>query len=95
MSRNYIVLDGKTIKRGSEKVRIEIRCFEKVDGDTYELWENYGKEVSMPVGSETYREINKAMDAFERVTGLNTPRHSEHSYHQVLNKTYKPCTYQN
>jgi hypothetical protein len=24
----------------------------------------------MPVGSETYREINKAMDAFERVTGV-------------------------
>ena len=70
MSENYIVLDGKTIKRGSEKVRIEIRCFEKLDGDTYELWENYGKEVSMPVGSETYREINKAMDAFERVTGI-------------------------
>lgn len=70
MSKNYIVLDGKTIKRGSEKVRIEIRCFEKLDGDTYELWENYGKEVSMPVGSETYREINNAMDAFERVTGV-------------------------
>lgn len=70
MSVNYIVLDGKTIKRGSEKVRIEIRCFEKPDGDTYELWENYGKEVSMLVGSEKYKEINKAMDAFERVTGI-------------------------
>lgn len=32
MSENYIVLDGKTIKRSSEKVRIEIRCFEKPDG---------------------------------------------------------------
>lgn len=70
MSENYIVLDGRTIKRNCEKVRIEIRCFEKPDGDTYELWENYGKEVSMPLGCETYREINKVMDAFEKVTGI-------------------------
>lgn len=28
MSEKYIALDGRTIKRGSEKVRIEIRCFE-------------------------------------------------------------------
>lgn len=85
MSENYIVLDGKTIKRSSEKVRIEIRCFEKPDGDTYELWENYGKEVSMPVGSETYREINKAMDAFERVTGVKyTP-----SFRTFLSSSFK------
>ena len=70
MSENYIVLDGKTIKRGSEKVRIEIRCFEKPDGNTYEIWENYGKNISMPIGGETYREINEVMDAFERVTGV-------------------------
>lgn len=70
MSEKYIVLDGRTIKRGSEKVRIEIRCFEKPDGDVYELWENYGKGIAMPRGSEVFREINKVIDAFERVTGV-------------------------
>lgn len=85
MSENYIVLDGKTIKRGSEKVRIEIRCFEKPDGNTYEIWENYGKNISMPIGSETYREINKAMDAFERVTGVKyTP-----SFRTFLSSSFK------
>lgn len=70
MSESYIVLDGKTIKKGSEKVRIEIRCFENPKGDKYEIWENYGGGIEMPVGSETYKEINLAMDAFERVTGI-------------------------
>lgn len=70
MSENYIVLDGRIIKRNCEKVRIEIRYFENPDGDTYELWENYGKGISMPLGSENYKEINMVMDAFERVTGI-------------------------
>lgn len=70
MSENYIALDGRIIKRGNEKVRIEIRCFEKPKGNIYQLWENYGKDISMPIGSETYKEINMAIDAFEKVTGI-------------------------
>nr|DAL63057.1 MAG TPA_asm: hypothetical protein [Caudoviricetes sp.] len=70
MSKNYIVLDGKTIKKGGVKVRIEIRCFENSESDIYELWENYGGGIEMPVGSETYKEINMVMDAFEKVAGI-------------------------